>query len=379
VYRLAGHASSPFGALIGELTLERLPFYRRKDMILYTDTPDRGCMGYLAVITAAEPEDRFHLPHMLGNVSPEAASKLKQGDILSVSGTGEAAVLWDQGSRQNSLLLTEACNCRCLMCPQPPRRHDPALPAAALRVLDLLKGKRVESICITGGEPALPKEDFIGILRRCAGEHPNAEVNVLTNAKPFSDASFAGEAALAAPKKAVFCASLHSDLPQVHDAVVGKPGSYDLTNEGVYNLAVRRVPLEIRHVIVRRNHDRLLEFARHLYRYFPFCAHYAFMSMETCGLAAENLDEIYVEPNDYRDGLRAAVLAMSKRGLPVSVYNTPLCLCHEDIRPFARRSISAWKNVYLEQCGRCAAKASCCGFFSTSVKLSGQIEPLAAA
>ena len=374
--KITGQPSSSFEAVIGEVTTQRVPFYLRHDKILLADKIDLGCAGYLAVLSSEPSVNKVFLPHMVGNISDEDRNIVSQGDIVSVSGTGEILVLWEMASQQNSIMLTEACNCRCIMCPQPPKKHDPAHLKAASRILDLLKGKAVENICITGGEPTIIAEDFLKILHRCCTEHPHARINILTNAKKFSDVSFSKEVSTIANKNIIFCVSLHSDIPAIHDNLVGVQGSYDHTQAGIYSLAKHRIPIEIRHVITRQNYNRLPEFAEHMYRYFPFCAHYALMSMETCGTATDNIDSIFIDPVDYRMELRKAALALDKRGLPVSVYNTPLCLCHEDIWKFSRQSISSWKNEFVKECSVCRERESCCGFFSTSTIQSSHISPI---
>jgi len=99
--------------------------------------------------------------------------------------------------------------------------------------------------------------------------------------------------------------------------------------------------------------------------------------MEIHGIACENIEAIYVDPYDYKEQLRKAVLALHRRGLHVSIYNTPLCICHEDVRRFSRASISAWKNIWADTCAICLAKETCCGFFSTSVMpISTHITPI---
>lgn len=374
--RAIGKPSSSFATVIGEVAIQRLPFYARHDKILLTDTIDMGCAGYLAVLTSAPSENKFFLPHMVGEICADSMNTFKQGDIVSVSDTGEALILWEKDSQQNSLMLTEACNCRCIMCPQPPQKHDPALFDTASRVLDLLKGKLVTNICITGGEPTIITENFLKILHRCHSEHPKAQVTILTNAKKFSDAAFTKEVARLAQGNDIFCVSLHSDIPAIHDDIVGVHGSYNETQSGIYNLATNRISIEIRHVVIRKNYTRLSEFAEHMYRYFPFCSHYALMSMEIFGIANDNINSIYIDPFDYKDELRKATLALYKRGLHVSVYNTPLCLCHEDVREFARQSISSWKNIFVDNCSICRGMDECCGFFSTSSVQSSHVLPI---
>ena len=71
------------------------------------------------------------------------------------------------------------------------------------------------------------------------------------------------------------------------------------------------------------------------------------MGMEVTGLCLENIEELWIDPLEYKDILREAVLHNNRQLMNVSIYNIPLCLIHKDIWSFSRQSISPWKNVYL--------------------------------
>ena len=67
---------------------------------------------------------------------------------------------------------------------------------------------------------------------------------------------------------------------------------------------------------------------------------------------------------------------LARAGIKVSIYNTPLCLIPEAIRRYSVRSISDWKNDYLDDCTECCAKQQCGGFFSSNLKkVSDHIQP----
>jgi len=295
-----GQASGAFAPIIGEAVTTRRPFYARSKAILVTPHLDMGCLGYAGCITNGEKGTFLH-PDTLWHA--DDLDQVKEGDIVCLNDSGTAIVLWEKDSLQNSLMLTEACNCNCLMCPQPPQKHAPELLQQAENILDLLHGKHVPHICITGGEPTLLKDNFIRLLYRCTKEHPESVINILTNGKTFSDMTFARDAAHAASANTLFCVSLHSEIDQIHDELVGKKGSFDKTQLGIYNLAQCGAYIEIRHVITKLNYKRLLHFAEHVYSYFPFCSHYALMGLELCGYAAANKERIAVSPHEYKEEL----------------------------------------------------------------------------
>jgi hypothetical protein len=98
------------------------------------------------------------------------------------------------------------------------------------------------------------------------------------------------------------------------------------------------------------------------------------------GFAVPNLDQLWIDPWDYRTELREATLSLAARGMRPSIYNHQLCVVPEDLWPFCRKSISDWKNDYLPVCDGCAVQGDCGGFFASSVKrrISAHVAPLAA-
>ncbi len=368
------HSNINSNELCGIITHEPKPFYNRSKYILITKTIGLKDIGYQACITDF-PNKNPILPLNI-QVDSSDFSKLQEGDIVNIS-ENKITVLWSELSNDNALMLTESCNCRCIMCPQPYQKHDKKLVRQCETILDLLKGRQVANICITGGEPTLLGDIFLHILERCVVEHPEAEINVLSNGKMFASQDFAKTTARIANSRTVFCISLHSDIDNIHDEIVGMVGSHTATENGIYNLAQFGANIEIRYVITKNNYSRMPQFAEYLYNYFPFCCHYTFMGMELYGYASKNEENVYIAPYEYQQELRTAVLALYKRGLPISVYNIPFCLCHKNIHNFARQSISLWKNIFLPQCNECIQKEHCAGFFATSKSLPNEyVKPL---
>jgi hypothetical protein len=88
--------------------------------------------------------------------------------------------------------------------------------------------------------------------------------------------------------------------------------------------------------------------------------------METIGFAKENLDDLWIDPFDYNNQLRDAVLMLDDRGMNPYIYNAQLCVLPEDIRCFAKQSISDWKDIYLSECDKCSMRGQCAGFFASN-------------
>ncbi len=56
---------------------------------------------------------------------------------------------------------------------------------------------------------------------------------------------------------------------------------------------------------------------------------------------------------------------LNMRGMNVSIYNLPLCYLNQKLWPLARKSISDYKDVYLELCTTCSQLENCGGLFKS--------------
>jgi len=92
------------------------------------------------------------------------------------------------------------------------------------------------------------------------------------------------------------------------------------------------------------------------------------MGLEIMGFARANLETLWMDPTEYREQLEEATLFLATRGMNVSIYNHQLCTIPETLWPYARKSISDWKNEYADVCADCAARTACGGFFASVVQ-----------
>jgi len=292
---------------------------------------------------------------------------LSDGDIIRISPrTGELWVMYRRNSPSNSLLLTEQCNSNCIMCSQPPKAaQDRHLIDAYLKAIPLMAPETAE-LGITGGEPTLLGESLFSILQSCKEHLPNTSLHMLTNGRMFNYLSLCRRMAALEHPDLMLGIPVYSDLAHVHDFVVQAPGAFDQTIRGLMNLARVGVRIEIRMVLHRATIDRLPQFATFVARNLPFVDHVALMGLEMMGYVRMNLEALWVDPAEYQDVLVKGVETLLIHGMNVSIYNHQLCVLARSLWPVARKSISDWKNEYLDECTRCHARADCGGFFSSS-------------
>jgi hypothetical protein len=90
------------------------------------------------------------------------------------------------------------------------------------------------------------------------------------------------------------------------------------------------------------------------------------MGLEMTGLARPNAREVWIDPVEYQSELADAVTTLADAQIVTKIYNHQLCVLDQRMWPFAARSISDWKNDYLDVCADCAIREECGGVFTTS-------------
>ena len=136
--------------------------------------------------------------------------------------------------------------------------------------------------------------------------------------------------------------------------------------QGIYNLATLNQKIGLRIVIHKQTYKRLPQLADYIYRNFPFVCQVAFLQMETTGLAAENLEDLWIDPYEYNKELQDAIMLLNSRGIPAYIYNAQLCVLPKSLRNYAMQSITDWKEGFLSECEECVLKDGCAGVFTTN-------------
>lgn len=320
-------------------------------------------------LTFKESFPIIYIPH-------DRCSQLHEGDVVLIEADGKINLLYEIESSHNSLFVTNRCNCHCLMCPQPPADDPENIIEQNLILISLINKSKTTRLGITGGEPTLIGDDLIRIIEECRKRLPQTFLDLLTNGRKLADLDFAKSIAKVGYPALMIDIPIYSDNDTEHDRIMGAKGSFYETLEGLHNLALLRQPVGLRTVLHRLTIDRLEQYAEFVYRNLPFVVQVAFMGMETTGLAKDNLENLWIDPFDYQEELKRAVKYLIRRNVQVSIYNHQLCTLPHDLWPFARRSISTWKESYLPECNSCKVKSRCGGFFATGERYSKHINPI---
>ena len=348
--------------ILGRITLKGKGIFNRKDEILVKTNASSVPSGYAAIITNSETVSTSK-PCICG---VQTLEEFNEGDVVLVNKKGEIIFLYEKKSLHNAIFATERCNHRCIMCPQPPVAEEEDKTPFNLKLISLMD-KHTEEVGITGGEPTLIGDKLFDLIRQIQKYQPKAGISLLTNGVKFADKSYTMKLAMCRHHDLQIDVPIFSDIADEHNRIVGAKTFYK-TVQGLYNLALFHQRIGLRIVVHKQTYQRLPQLADYIYHNFPFVSQVAFLQMETTGSAEANLDELWIDPYDYNEELKQAVLLLSNRGICTRIYNAQLCVLPSEIREFAVNSISDWKDTYLHECEECKLRSQCGGLFASNQK-----------
>ena len=355
--------------LFGKITLGDRSIFKRSSCILVTNGKSTG-KGYKAVISTQEAPHSMCAPY----VQVDSIADFNEGDVVNIATDGEICFLYEKALDSNAIFATARCNHRCIMCPQPPILQENDRTPFNIELIKLFD-KDTKEVGITGGEPTVIGDKLFELIRQIKKSCPKASISLLTNGVKFSDVDYAAKLAECNHHDLQIDVPIFSDIAAEHNRIVGAKTFYK-TVQGLYHLALFGLQIGLRIVVHKQTYKRLPQLADYIYHNFPFVTQVAFMQMETTGLAQTNLKDLWIDPHDYNDELCKAVFLLHNRGITTYIYNAQLCVLPEELRSFAKQSISEWKDVYLPECEECSLKNECGGLFASNLgKHSKYIKP----
>jgi His-Xaa-Ser system radical SAM maturase HxsC len=365
VRTLSGQAFNCDKTLLGRVAIAETKHNYKYDAILVAKNQAvKKSYKYLATVTNSKQLNPKETPNNIPTFfNVDRIEELNTGDVIRLNPNGTIDVLFEINSPHNILFVTEQCNSSCLICPQHTTKSKSDYTDLALNLIKLV-APSTGTLAITGGEPTLLQDNFFRIIQACKETLPLTALNVLSNGIKFSDFDFTKRFALLAHPNIRVAIPLYADTDTGHNNIA-QTNSFYKTVKGIQNLALFGQNIEIRTVITALNYQRLPQFAEFIYRNFPFVQHIAFMGMETRELVVKNLDQVWIDPYEYKQYLEDAVGILSLRNMNVSIYNHQLCILPKVLWKYACKSISLWKNIYIDECSSCVQKQLCGGFFAS--------------
>ena len=273
---------------------------------------------------------------------------LTDGDIIRIDDKNNFACLFRENSRYNTILLTEQCNHYCLMCSQPPKKIDDSWLLD--QAFDLIKiiPKNTKWMGFSGGEPTIYDDGFISLINHTKNHLPFTGIDVLTNGRRFANKEFTSKISSINHENLTFGIPLYSHDPSNHNFIVQAEDAFDETVKGILNLKNYSQKVEIRIVLHKQSIPDLIETCRFITRNLLFVDHVALMGLEITGFTRANLNDLWIDPHSYKDILSEAVKILNNYKIPTSIYNHQICILNHDVMGNYQKSISDWKNEYVE-------------------------------
>jgi His-Xaa-Ser system radical SAM maturase HxsC len=296
----------------------------------------------------------FSLP--MARLVPEQLS----GDVLLVFPEQRRVTrLIRRESDSNTILLTEECDQRCVMCSQPPRplRHDQF--ELYRQAVELAPPEAV--IGISGGEPTLLKATLFDWLHALNAARPDVTFHVLTNGQHLDAEDLPAVTHLR--DVVLWGIPLYAPSTALHDKLVGKEGAYTRLLQTLDLLRRASAMVELRTVIMQPNLAVLPRLASFVATHLRWIAWWAIMQMECRGYARLHWQSLFVDTSRQFAPIAAAIRIAEIADLHVSLFNFPRCTVPPEYRSRTERSISDWKRRYLPICERCTQRVACAGFF----------------
>lgn len=297
-----------------------------------------------------------------------------EGDVIVVDpARGMAERLIRAGSDHNTLLVTERCDQLCVMCSQPPKKtHVDRWAEFQQAALLSPHGKLIG---LSGGEPTLFKNQLFDFLENVISKRPDLTFHVLTNAQHFDQAD---RQRLSRPVYAnvTWGIPLYAANADIHDAIVAKAGAHERLRQSLAVLLEAGAHIELRTVVLASNIAHFPHLAEYVAGHLGFIDQWSIMQLEAIGFAKARFAELIVNTRRDFSAIGGAIDMAQLFGVPVALFNFPLCSIPSAYQRYSVSSISDWKQKYAEACRNCSAKQQCGGFFAWHPDEAMDVTPL---
>ena len=273
--------------------------------------------------------------------------------------------------REAVLMMTEACNSNCIMCPMSSdarRRGNRLLDEDAWEILENLS-EDTEHIDIPGGEPFLNASLVMEVMQALNVRYPQIPVQILTNGRALSLPSIQRKIQPLVTARYRFAVPVHAGNAALHDSITQSPDSFMQTLHGLEFLSKTAAQIEIRIVGHRMNIDHLEELCDTLLQSRIRIHVVNFIAMEMNGSAARNREALWVDYRVFFEKAKPVIQRLVAHGVDVGLYDFPLCAVECAYWPLAKKSITGWKVRYPEACARCDEREACGGVFRSTALL----------
>ena len=338
--------------------------------IFHSPNTPNGNNISLPIIYRTSIKDTYHINTQKNHIevyAKELEVYFNEGDILEINSEKKfiKGILSSKGN-ENTLLLTEQCDNKCIFCSQPPN----LLPDQHLynrAIAALLNFSHDSLVGLTGGEPTINKKAFINLMSTLKLFQISTPLHILTNGRNLGNIHFFKKLLpYIDSKNIIWGVPIYGHKSSLHDSIVGSHGAFNDTINGLLNLASTSNTIEIRIVLVEQNYKYLNNILKFISNSFPTIRVISIMNLEPIGWAKSNYKNLHIPIKEQNQYLICSMQTFNHKRFNIKLMNYPLCLIDSSLRKDAIKSISDWKNYYPDECQDCTKKELCGGYFSSA-------------
>lgn len=334
--------------------------------------------GYKGYIFETKPEnidlDKINYCYEIQNYET-----LLDYDVVEIINNRNIRVLYRDDSSDNAIVVTNQCNSNCIMCPDADVVRNTKENPDLKKLIEHIRciPNDTEHITITGGEPGILKENLITVLQECKTCLPDTEFLLLSNGRVFANTEFTDKIKNSIPINSRIAIPIYADNEDLHDEITRVNGGFKQTILGIKKLLERKIDVEIRIVVLKKNYMYLENIAKFIVKEIPDVKIVNIMALEMTGNAYINREKVWVNFEEISNNLHRACLILLKAGIVTNLYNFPLCNIDETLYSIAHKSITDYKIRYKQECEECKVKQNCGGFFNSTINVKDiKVKPI---
>ena len=293
----------------------------------------------------------------------------------------------DENFQKVEVLLTLACNCRCVFCSFGDKTSKKVKPVEEIqRDLEFAKRNRARIVSFSGGEPTIVKAlpEMMAKAKGLGFER----IEMQTNGRMLCYEPYADK--LVQSGLDVCVVSLHSHRPEISDLMMGVNGAFEQTVQGIKNLKGRGVYVLVNVVATQYNYKEIPELTKFLVDDLKVDGLHLIM-VAPDGSARAGGKRVIPQMTEVAESFRKAVGYARERISEVWTYNLPFCLCSgfEGAEVEINMSLTQLRapdftvsiddnrfrdKAKFEKCRQCRFDAICQGAWQKYVDLYGDAE-----
>ncbi|MGQ4910695.1 MAG: radical SAM protein [Candidatus Thorarchaeota archaeon] len=224
----------------------------------------------------------------------------------------------------SEIAVTYRCNNKCRFCYafSPYRKSGEMTTEEIKRVIDIIvDDAKAPSLSFTGGEPTL-REDLFELIRHARDR--GLRVNLITNGRRCSNKDYVQKLVDAGLNSAQV--SIEGPDAETHDYIVGVPGAFDQTVQGVKNLRETDIYTHCNTTICRPNVEKLEALVDFLADELGL-SYFSMNQIIYTGTGAKLREELQVTYSEIGEIVKRVKRRANKKGIQFVWYApTPVCL-----------------------------------------------------